>query len=165
MDPIRYTKWDRMLNRTGGQPTENSFMLLRNLAFGGAAACLVVLTQIIPLGVTADSLRISVYSAAAGMPFFVGAGGIFEFFITLEKPSYSFMWNDGPRILASGLLLLGGASILGVIGGVTWYLSSTAFWIFVAATVFTLLYVSAFQAVLGLWWYREGGPGATETDE
>ena len=162
MEIQRSWKWNRLLERINRFPTAEGIALARNLAYGGAAACLVMLTQILQLNATDTALDVSVFGAAIALPLWIATGTIYEFFMTLGERSHAFMRRKALQTLVTAIMLPAILALFASVGGMIWHLSHVAFGIFVLMTCVAIIYVLAFQHVLGIWWYREGGPGANE---
>ncbi len=153
---------ERLSRRMYQYPSESRLLLLRNLSFGSAAACLVVISQIIQVGAKDSALAASVTAGCVAMPLWIAVGAVFEYFLNLGKRSYPFLQKQSFRVCIALLMLVAGLGLLLEAGAAIWYLSVTAAWIFAGSVVVAVLSVALFQAVLANWWYGPNGPDAKD---
>lgn len=155
---------DRLTGEFLRNLSESKFLLYRNFSFGSAAACLVVLSQIIQVGANEQSLEISVIAAAIGMPLWVAIGIIYEFYISLGKRSYPHFRSELVQKLLAVVIFLAGVALLTSIGGVIWYLSKYGVIAFVASMVISCFVAFGFMFAVARWWYGSSGPGGKENE-
>lgn len=159
------SKFDRFAALTMANPSESRLTLARNVAFGSAAACLVVLTAIIQVGASNLALRIAVMGAAVGMPIWVALGFIYELYISLGKRSYPHIRREGVKQFLGFLQFAGGIALVSVIGAVLWHLAEDAAYVFAAVAVVILVLFYGFAGFMAYWWYGGSGPGKSEGPE
>ncbi len=131
---------------------------MRNLGYGGAAACLVVLVGLAQVGAKDPALRISVFSASVALPIWLLLGGIYEFYIFLGKQSYPHLRTKFSVNLIGLITLMAGLGSVGATGGVIWFLIPEAAWVFGAVALVATLVGAMFNLVLARWWYGADGP-------
>lgn len=136
-------------------------MLMRNLGYGGAAACLVVLIGLTQVGAKEISLKISVFSAAFALPLWVLLGGIYELYIFLGRQSYPHLRSRFAAQFTSAVFLLAGLGSVATTAGVIWFLVPEASIIFLTMCVLVATIGSIFHVFLARWWFSAGGPGAS----
>ena len=139
-------------------------MLMRNLGYGGAAACLVVLVGLTQIGAKDPALKISVLSASVALPLWLLLGGIYEFYIFLGKQSYAHLRTKFATNFIGLIALSAGAGSLGATGGVIWFLMPEAAWAFCVVAVFSIVLAGIFNVFLARWWFGPGGPGRNSDD-
>jgi hypothetical protein len=159
------SKFDRLTGKMLSNPSEGKLLLSRNLSFGGAAACLVILSQIIQVGAKDEALEISVVGAAVGIPLWIAVGSIHEFFIALGKRSYPFLRKKGLQNAVGGVMFFAGCALFTAVGGAVWYLSQVAFWAFLATIFSSLAMIACFQWAIARWWYSENGPQPNDASD
>src|SRR5258708_13764941 len=79
------TASDRLNRRASQYPSESRLLVSRNLAFGSAAACLVVIGDILHVGANDVTLEIAVVAGCVSMPLWIAVGTVYEFFVFLGK--------------------------------------------------------------------------------
>jgi hypothetical protein len=155
---------DRLTRRMNQYPSESRLLLTRNLSFGSAAAALAVVSQVIQVGAKEQLLQIAVIAGCVAMPLWVGIGTVIECLVFLGKQSYPFVRTAGFRAGMGLAVLVSGMSLLVEIGASAWYLSQIAAYAFIGSIGVSFVFVMMFWEILARWWYREGGPGAKETE-
>jgi hypothetical protein len=143
-------------------PSESRFLLMRNLAYGSAAVCLVTLLQIIQIGAKDPALEISVYGTAVGMPLWVAVGSCYEYYILLGQKSY-LHFHVAANYL-SGISIIAGISLLTAIGGAIYYIVPDAIYAFATVGVLALVITLAFANHIAHWWYGALGPEPDDAD-
>lgn len=137
---------------------------MRNLGYGGAATCLVVLVGLAQVGAKDPALKISVLSAAVALPLWLLLGGIYELYIFLGKQSYAHL-RTRFAVNFIGLVALAAASgSVGATGGVIWFLMPEAAWACAAVAIVAMLLAGIFHVFLARWWFGAKGPGSGESD-
>lgn len=136
--------------------------LYRNMGFGSAALCLVLLVGIAQIEATSIALNISVFGAALALPLWILFGVIYEYYLVLGKRSYGHLNSILTRVLvlSSGVCGCVGLSVSTM--GVIYYLSEDAFWVFLWVGCAGLLSFLVFHIHIAYWWYAPDGPGSTE---
>jgi len=141
-------------------PSVERLMLMRNLGYGGAAACLVVLVGLTQVGAKDPALRVSVLSASVALPLWLLLGGIYEGYILLGKQSYAHLRTKFAANFIGLIALAAAAGSLGATGGVIWFLMPEAAWAFGAVAVVAIALAGIFNMFLARWWFGTGGPGS-----
>ena len=158
------TTMDRFIARSQRAPTPESLAVSRNTSLGAAAACLVVLSQVIQVGAKDMALEVSVIASCVAMPLLIGVATIYELFIYLGSPSYEFMARKQFVSILSAMWGIGGIAVFVTIGGAAYFLSANAFWVLISVTVVAFLVVAAFYQGFSAWWYGSAGPGRDEKE-
>lgn len=148
----RYASHDRLL-------------LLRNLGYGGAAVCLVVLVGLIQIGAKDIALKVSVYSASVALPFWLLIGAIYEYYIFLGKQSYPHLRTKFVSSLVNFCFLIAGFGMIGATSGIVWFLLPEAAYAFGVSTLIAFSLGVIFQAQLARWWFLDGGPDTKDSDD
>lgn len=156
------SKTDRLTALLRRYPSAERLVLLRNFAFGGAAACAAAILAVTQVGATKLELQIAVVSAAFGIPAWICLGGLYEYYIYLGPRSYAHLRQQSTTSFFSVMMITAGLALVGAFGGVIWYLSKTAFGVFVIASVIGTLVFSGFHVFLARWWFGADGPGAKD---
>lgn len=161
-------------------------LLLRNLAFGGGAACLAILLGLIQLHVDFQKtpLSFTVIALAVGMPMSILLGSIYENYVLLGQQSYPHRLtpfaNRFIGLVGSFVAISIFISVLGIFCSLAlpsspdsifllqfmiplWnsnfvnLLMHNALWIFVTASVVSLLLSNYFFSELANWWHGKYG--------
>jgi hypothetical protein len=140
-------------------------MLMRNLGYGGAAACLVVLVGLTQVGAKEVSLKVSVFSAAFALPLWLLLGGIYELYIFLGKQSYPHLRSKFAVHFTSVVFLFAGLGSVATTTGVIWFLVPEAAMLFLGTCVLVAILGSIFHVLLARWWFGVGGPGASGSNK
>ncbi|HZZ91389.1 MAG TPA: hypothetical protein VFE23_02445 [Usitatibacter sp.] len=152
---------DRLIENLANDNPE-ALTLSRNIAYGGAAACLVLLSQIIQVGAGVLSLKVSVIAACIGMPAFLAAGTMLEYLIILGPASHPFGRSVRFRACVYSALCFGGLSLMCCADAAAFYLSEIAGWVLLAFSVIALTLVQLCWAFVAQWWFGPNGPGEKE---
>lgn len=137
-------------------------MLMRNLGYGGAAACLVVLVGLTQIGAKVGSLQISVISTSVALPLWLLLGGIYEFYIFLGEQSYPHLRTKFAVGFLRIILTVAGLGSVGATAGVIWFLMPEAAWLFGTVCILVVVLGAVFQVLLARWWFGVDGPGAND---
>ena len=162
--PQTPSKVDRLNERMQRYASVERLVLMRNLGYGGAAACLVVLVGLTQVGAKDSALKISVLSASVALPLWLLLGGIYEYYIFLGKQSYAHLRTKFATNFIGAIALIAGAGSLGATGGVVWFLMPEAAWTFGVTVVFAISLAGVFNVHLARWWFGSGGPGNNTND-
>lgn len=149
---LRYTSAERLV-------------LLRNIGYGGAAVCLIMLLQMAQVGARDLSLRISAIALSIGMPFWFLLGATVELYIFLGKESYPRFRAAFAKTCIGWFSLLAGTSLTVAIGGLTWYIMPEAGWAFVVTSLVCFGAFQVFDVILARWWFGPDGPASRERDD
>ena len=160
MNEDKLSPTDLLNRRIMRYTSEARLLLVRNLCFGAAAACLVVVSQIIQVGAKDRALEVSVISGCVSMPLWIAAGAIYEYFLNLGKQSYPFLQSKPFRVCCGLLMIPAALGLLIEAGAAFWYLSEIAAWTFAGSTVLASVIVIFFRAALAGWWYGQAGPAS-----
>jgi len=152
------------MQRMQRYPSEGRLVLMRNLAFGGAAACLAILIQILQVGVKDNALTVSVLATAVGIPFWLGLGAMYECYIFLGPRSYPHLRRNAGSQFIGGLGAVSSIALLVAVGGVLWHLLLEAAFVFIGVAATVLLLLLAFFVILSHWWFGAKGPGSIDSD-
>lgn len=158
------TKSDRFRNRFYKYVSTERLMLMRNLCYGGAAACTVILLGLIQGGAKTMPLQISTLSIAVALPLWLLLGSIYEFYIFLGKESYLHYRKDGTLSFFHAILVVAGLGMAISVGGIIYSLMPAAAYVFGAVALVSIILGDLFKAVLQRWWFGFDGPGS-KTDE
>ncbi len=158
------SNFDRLSDRIKRYPSEGRLMLLRNLAFGAAAVCLVIFVQIIQVGAASLPLKVCVLAAAIGMPLWLAVGGCYEYYIFLGAKSYSHFRNGKGYEFLGAIASIAGVSLLITIGSALYYLVPEAVYVFAAGIGIGFVVMLGFHAHIARWWYGSAGPGEHDVD-
>lgn len=158
------SKTDRLTERMRRYASVERLMLMRNLGYGGAATCLVVLVGLAQVGAKDPALKISVLSASAALPLWLLLGAIYELYIFLGKQSYAHLRTQFAVNFIGFVALAAAAGSVGATGGVIWFLMPEAAWVFSAVSIVAFLLAGIFHVFLARWWYGAKGPSDGESD-
>ena len=154
---------DLLSERMSRYPSESKFQMFRNLSFGAAGSCLLMLSIIFPRGATELPLQISLYASAAGIPIWLTVGGLYESYIALGPKSYSHFRGTFAQPLFGLLYLLGGLALVSSLGGVLYFLSDTSAYILGGGIVFSILITVIFHVQLANWFYSSRSDAGDST--
>jgi len=167
MAPTKQTpgKFTRLTQRLQRYPSEGRLILGRNLALGAAAACLVILVQILQVGAKDEALTLSVVAIAVGIPLWFLIAVLYEYYIYLGARSYPHLRGRFAPHLVGVVGGVAGLALFAAVGGVIWHLVPDALFAFLGASAAALVLYYVFHATLARWWFTNGGPGANESSE
>ncbi len=151
----------RLVQRLQRGAGDKFISLSRTFAFGGAAVCLAILTQILQVGATDIALLISVGACAIAMPLWIFLGLLLESYLHLGPASFPQFALIQTVSIIKWANALGLIAILVAIAGVFFYLSLICFLLFIAATLVAVILYANFFTSVAVWWF-EAGPGSTE---
>ena len=140
-------------------------LLLRNLGYGGAAASLVILVQLVQVGAKDFSLQLTVLALSVALPLWLSLGATYEFYIFLGKQSYPHLRTKFAKSFFGLIMFVAGIALVVAIGGIFWYLLPDAVWVYAVTSVLCVALVAVFNVLLARWWFGVGGPGSTEPEE
>jgi hypothetical protein len=150
-----------MHRRTG----VDSLLLMRNVGYGGSAACLVILLALIPAGPREAGLMVSLLSTSISLPFWLLIGIVYEYYIFLGERSYPHL-RTGLFVGVVGFsMAMAGLGMIAAVSGILWFLLPEAAYAFGASCLLALLLIGCFQHHITAWWFRDGGPGGKEDHE
>lgn len=158
------TSSDRLNERIRRYASIERLMLMRNLGYGGAATCLVVLVGLAQVGAKELPLKVSVLSASIALPMWLLVGGIYEFYIFLGKRSYPHLRSPFAARFVLAVATIAGVGSVGATGGVIYFLMPIAAWAFAAAGVAAIILGGVHQVFLARWWFAPSGPGGKEEE-
>lgn len=150
---------DRLSQESERKTNERTLLLNRNLAFGAAAACLVILSQLVQEGPSAHFLEISATAAAIGMPLWIVIGSIYEIFIILGKGSYPYLRVQSVNKAITWLWSFAGICLVIAIAGIAKHISERTFLMFITSIVVSFYLGARFYINLGRWLYGDRKPG------
>ena len=101
-------KSDLLKQRMRRYPSAERMTLLRNLGYGGTAACLAILAGLAQVGAKEPALKVSVYSASIALLVWLLVGTVFEYYLFLGKNSYRQLRGKFATALTSTLLVVAG---------------------------------------------------------
>ena len=153
---------DQLNDRLQRHISTEGLLLARNLSFGGAATCLIVLVGLAQVGAGGVALKISVLSASVALPMWLLRGIIYEIYIFLGKQSYQHLRSKFPTRFMNSLTMIAVFGSLGATGGVIWFLMPEAAWLFAAVVFLAAILLSIYQWFLARWWFGPGAPGTGE---
>lgn len=133
-------------------------MLMRNVGYGGAAASLIILLGLIPVGAKSLFLQVSILSISASLPLWLLLGGIYELYIFLGKESYSHLRKKSTCVFLGAIMITAGLSLFVSIGGIVWFLMPEAVYVFGAVALASLILGGLFHDSLQSWWFGPDGP-------
>jgi hypothetical protein len=162
--PNQKSKSDRLSERIRRYPSHDRLLLMRNLGYGGAAACLVILLGLTQIGTKFIALKISVFSASIALPFWLLIGTIYEYYIFLGKLSYLHLRTKFLIGLVGFSFVVASLGIAIATGGVIWFLLPEAAYAFSASGLIAFALGGIFQAHLARWWFREAGSSEKDDD-
>ena len=148
-------KSDLLTQRIRRYPSSERMILLRNLGYGGAAACLAILAGLAQVGAKDPALKVSVYAASIALPAWLLIGSVFEYYIFLGKQSYGHLRGEFAVALTSALYAVAGLGMFVATGGIAWYLVPDAAYAFAVSAFCAVVLGLAFHAHLAGWWDRE----------
>lgn len=149
---------------SASKPSTEVTILNRNLSYGSAAACLVILIGVLQVRAQEREipLQISVFSASVGMPLWLLIGMLHEIHILLGVRSHDYTNLNATRNFIGFLYLVSGLSVTLSAGGVIWFLLPDAAFVFAAACVACLFIGCIYYELMARWWFGPRGPGASE---
>lgn len=152
------SKSDRFANRLRQNLSLERLMLMRNLGYGGAAACLVILLGLTQPDRKALCLKISVISVSFALPLWLLLGIIYEYYIFLGKESYSHLHTKLSRVFVLTTASIAGLGIVLGTGGVIYFLMPVATYVFAGVGFIAVIFGWVFQTYLMRWWFSNDGP-------
>ena len=111
-------KSDLLTQRIRRYPSSERMILLRNLGYGGAAACLAILAGLAQVGAKDPALKVSVYAASIALPAWLLIGSVFDYYIFLGKQSYGHLQGKFAVALTSTLYAVAGLGMFVATGGI-----------------------------------------------
>lgn len=159
------SKTDRLTKRMRRYTSVERLLLMRNLCYGGSAACLVILLGLTQTSANNCSLQVSVIAAAISMPLWLVLGGTYEFYIFLGKPSYAHRRTRFTKNFIGGVGTLAGTSLYISVVAIINFLMPIAMWVFISSTLLSFFLYYLFHALLARWWYSSNGPKEGEANE
>ncbi len=148
-------KSDLLTQRIRRYSSAERMTLLRNLGYGGAAACLAILAGLAQVGAKDPALKVAVYAASIALPAWLLIGSVFEYYIFLGKQSYRHLRSKFVIALTSTLYVVAGVGMFAATGGIAWYLAPEAAYAFAFSAFCAVVLGLAFHAHLAGWWDRE----------
>lgn len=157
--------FDRLTERMKRYSSIERLLLMRNLGYGGAATCLVVLLSLTQVRANAIALKISAFSAAVALPMWLLLGAIYEIYIFLGKGSYGHLRTKSAANYIGLTSFVAGLGSFGAAGGVVWFLDPQAFYAFAATSVIATFVGIRFHIVIAQWWFSTDGPGGRDGEQ
>jgi hypothetical protein len=151
--------FDQLTEQLERYPSLDKLHVQRNLALGGAAACLIILIELFSVGIPSVSLRVALVACAVAIPAWVGMAGLIEYYIVLGPKSYGHRRTPAAQALIGVPFLTGGIGLITAIGGILYYLAPAAAYVFGIAVLAILLVSLVFHAHLGYWYNRRDSGG------
>jgi cobalamin synthase len=127
------------------QPSESKFQMYRNLSYGAAGIQLIIIVLLVQVWKDSAVLSVTLYSAVAGIPLWVGLGGIYEYYILLGEQSYAHFQSKFAQTMIGFTFLLAGISILTSVGTIIYYLDNKAIFALAASVVAIIIIASLFH--------------------
>jgi len=143
----------------------DSLLLMRNVGYGGSAACLVILLALIQAGPRQQGLSVSILSTSIALPFWLLIGIVYEYYIFLGERSYPHLRTRLFVGVVGFSIAIAGLGMIGAVSGIIWFLLPGAAYAFGASSLVALLLIGCFQHHITDWWFRDGGPGEREDNE
>lgn len=131
---------------------------MRNLGYGGAAACLVILFGLTQVSMKELCIKVSLISVSIALPLWLLLGIIYEYYIFLGKESYPHLRTKLTRRFVLTTASIAGVGIVLGIGGVIYFLMPEAAYIFVGVGFIAVVLGWVFQTLLMRWWFSNDGP-------
>jgi len=135
-----------LAERINSEPNESRLSMSRNMHYGAAGVCLLVLTLLVQMGGDSRAFRASLVSSAVGIPVFLLLGSIYEYYIVLGEQSYGHLRLARTQALIGTLLSIGGGALLLAVAS----LIHAAF----PPAMFIFFLVAAIAALVATWFYR-----------
>lgn len=136
-----------LAERINAEPNESRLSMSRNMHYGAAGVCLLVLTLLVQMGGSSRAFLASLVSSAVGIPIFLLLGSIYEYYIVLGEPSYAHLRLPRTQALIGTLLTIGGGALLLSVAS----LIHAAF----PPAMFIFFVVAAIAALVATWFYRD----------
>lgn len=152
------SKSERFANRLRRYSSIERLMLMRNLGYGGAAACLVILLGLTQVGTKELCLKISVISVSLALPLWLLLGSIYEYYIFLGKESYPHLRTRLSLGFVGTTASIAGLGIVLGTGGVIYFLMPLAAYIFAGVGFMAVIFGVVFHMFLMRWWFSNTGP-------
>ena len=156
---------DQLAKRMWRYASNEPLVLMRNLGYGGAAACLLILVGLVKVGAKDLPLQVTVVSSSIGLPLWLVLGVTYESYIFLGKQSYSHLRTPFATNFFFGVALIAGLALFVATGGVIYHLMPNAAWAFGVTSLACLGLVRVFYALLSRWWFSADGPGSREPED
>lgn len=150
---------------------ENRFMsaerlaIRRNMGYGGAAACFLIIMGIMQVGANDVALRMSTIAASVGLPFWLINGATYELFIFAGKQSDIFRRSKLAKDYIEVITHIAGVALAFAVCCIVFYLVEDETWFFVVACIVALILFYSFSIFLARWWFSEDGPGANKAEK
>lgn len=154
------SNFDRLLERASRYPSESRLSLVRNLSYGAAAVCMVILVETLEVGVKSDALEVALIGAAVGIPLWIAVGTMYELYLNLGKQSYPHIRTMPAQVIIAFVMLPACFAILSCVGAVLWHLSMFAFVAFSAVVIVAFAATLIFAYQMANWWFSKDGPNA-----
>jgi hypothetical protein len=138
---------------------EDRLMLLRNISYGAAAACLVVLAGLAQVGAKETALKLSVFGCVVGAPMWLLFGGCLEYYLLLGRKSYQHFQLLSTRSFFAITAVLGCLGLFAGVSGIAWFLIPAAGVAFFILAAFSVFFFYRFTYSLAAWWFSDSGPG------
>ena len=133
--------------------------LSRNLSLGAAAACLILLSQILTIGAKDLALEVSVIAAAIGMPLWIMLAVVCEVYISLGEDIYPHIRNKWVQRIYIWILLLASFALVISVGGVIWHLTELGVKAYIVTILISVFVGYGIIFMAARWWYGTNGPG------
>lgn len=113
----------------------------------------MVLAELIQLGPTIRvELEIAATAAGLAIPPWIALGTLYEFYIILGAKSYPHLRGTFSKKLISLIAIVGGFSMLVMVGAVLYFLALNALVYFAISVLLSLMALVIFQSHLAKWW-------------
>lgn len=97
------SKTDRLATRMRRYASAEQLILMRNLGYGGAAACLVILVQLAQVGTGEIPLKVTVVATSVSLPLWLMLGATYELYIFLGKKATLICAPNSPPTSSGSL--------------------------------------------------------------
>lgn len=154
-DTINKSSSDQLTAQLERYPSLPKLQLMRNMSYGAGAACLVMITQLIEVGVSSDWLQWSLIASSIALTMWLCTGTILEYYILVGPKSYAHLRTQTGKSFLGGSSILSGLALIASIAMFLFHLLPIAAYIFGAAIFFAFAVSIAFHNALAVWYFRD----------
>jgi hypothetical protein len=144
-------------------PSLDRLMMMRNVCFGSAAACLIVLIGSFQATKGSTVFGVSTACNAFAIPLWLIAGMGYENYIFIGKRSYAHFRTKFVQAYFAGIVATAGILTWVGVGTFIDLLSELAAVFYVAASLVAIVLGSIFHRLMATWWCSNVAP--TDVDE
>jgi hypothetical protein len=142
-------------NQLSERDTAQILTLYRNMGFGAAATCLIILLSIAQIRETHIALKISTFSAIIGIPPWLLLSLIYDHHLVIGKQIYGHIETPFMGILIRILILFGGLGLVFAVVGITYFLDPIATLVLLVIGLVEILGWFLFLQHLGRWYVAQ----------